>query len=235
MTEQSGDGRRENVLADTPLTTATARYLEAIFYISGEGESVRAARLAGWLSVSQPTVGAMLRRMAADGLISIAPSKEITLTERGQREAARIVRRHRIIERWLTDVLGLDWLQADEEASKLMHALSDDVADRVYVLIGQPQTCPHGNPIPGARKAKPRERALSSLALGQTSRVQRISEVAEHEVPDLLRFLADHGFALGAEVTTVEVNRGGGTLTARIAGRDVALSLEIAGKVWIEA
>ena len=235
MTGETTSSLRNGAHADGALSAAVARYLEAIFYIAGEGEPVRASRLANGLAVSQPTAGAMLRRMVADGLITIAPSKQIALTSKGEREAARIVRRHRITERWLTDMLGLDWLQADEEASKLEHALSDDVAERLYALIGQPETCPHGNPIPGAASTRGPERALSTLAPGQTSRVQRISEVAEHEVPDLLRFLGEHGFALGAEVTAIEVNRGGGTITARIGGRDVPLSLEVAGKVWIEA
>ena len=100
--------------------SATAeRYLEAVFYIEGEGEAVHASRLAEWLGVSQPTVGAMLRRMAGDDLVQTSASKVVTLTARGQAIAARIVRRHRIAERWLTDVLGLDWAAADDEASRL--------------------------------------------------------------------------------------------------------------------
>src|SRR5690348_6797030 len=96
-----------------------AHYLEAIYYIRAEGDAVRSARLADWLGVSRPTVTAALRRMTRDGMVRINGRKEIELTPRGQAAAAAIVRRHRIIERWLTDGLGLDWVTADTEAERL--------------------------------------------------------------------------------------------------------------------
>jgi len=213
---------------------AVSRYLEAIFYIDAEGEAVRASRLAEWLSVSQATVAAAVKRMAENDLIALSANKEISLTEQGREIAAEIVRRHRIAERWLTDVLGFDWLKADEEASRIEHALSAEVADRLYQLIGEPRTCPHGNPIPGAVPVPGRERSLVTLKPGESSRVRRISEVAEHEVPDLLQFLGDQGFRLGVEVEAVEVSRGAGTFTVRVSGNDVAMSVEVARKIWID-
>jgi DtxR family Mn-dependent transcriptional regulator len=210
------------------------RYLEAIFYIDAEGDVVRAAHLAEWLGVAQPTVTLALRRLARDGLTDVSASKAISLTPRGRAAAANIVRKHRIAERWLTDVVGLDWVQADEEAAKLEHALSDDVANRLHVLIGKPDTCPHGNPIPGVRTKRPGRRPLSKLPIGQRSHVRRISEVAEHETPELLRFLATSGLVLGAEVQTVEVSQGAGTQTVRTAGRAVPMAFEVASKVWID-
>src|SRR5438445_10973385 len=102
-----------------------AHYLEAIYYIRAEGEVVRSARLADWLSVSRPTVTAALRRMTRDGMVRLNSRKEIELTPRGVKAAAAIVRRHRIMARWLTDVLGLDWVPADEAAARLAHAVSD--------------------------------------------------------------------------------------------------------------
>jgi DtxR family transcriptional regulator, Mn-dependent transcriptional regulator len=215
------------------VSVTVARYLEAVFYIEGEGETVRASRLAEWLGVSQPTAGATLQRMLREGLIVIAPTKAISLTEAGAVEAAGIVRRHRIAERWLTDYVGLDWTQADEEASKLEHALSDLVADRLLELIGRPTTCPHGNPIPGVDAPRPPERPLNSMHAGETSHVQRISEVAEHEAPELLRFLGEHGFGLDVAVTTREVSQAAGTVTVRVGERDVTLSLDVAGKIWV--
>jgi DtxR family Mn-dependent transcriptional regulator len=219
-----------------PITNTSqtiSRYLEAIYYIDAEGEAVRASRLADWLSVSQPTASATLQRMVRDRLVKISPAKVIALTEGGRDEAARIVRRHRIAERWLTDVLGLDWLQADEEAGKLEHAFSDEVADRLHKLIGQPATCPHGNPIPGARGAKQRQRKLSSLQPGDRSRVRRVSEVAEHEAPELLSFLSQSGLVMGAEVEAIARSVGAGTQTVRAAGSEVAMSLEVADKIWV--
>jgi DtxR family Mn-dependent transcriptional regulator len=211
-----------------------SRYLEAIYYIDAEGERVKAARLAEWLGVSQPTAGATLRRMVRDGLVQISATKDVSLTARGRETAAAVVRRHRVAERWLTDVLGLDWLAADQEAGRLEHAFSDVVTDRLHKLIGEPRTCPHGNPIPGAADDGKTERALRDLPAGERSRIRRVSEVAEHETPQLLNFLDGSGLKLGAHVKSVAVNAGAGTLTVEAGGRQVAMSLQVAGKIWVE-
>jgi DtxR family Mn-dependent transcriptional regulator len=211
-----------------------SRYLEAIFYIDAEGDAVKAARLAEWLGVSQPTAGATLQRMVRDGLVQISATKDVSLTPRGRQAAAAVVRRHRVAERWLTDVIGLDWLAADEEAGRLEHALSDRVTDRLYKLLGEPRTCPHGNPIPGAKGDGKTERALRDLPPGTQSRVRRVSEVAEHETPQLLNFLESSGLRLGVAVTSREINAGAGTFTVDVKGRPVAMSLEVAGRIWVE-
>ena len=184
--------------------------------------------------MSQATVAAALRRMTEHELVDISAQKEITLTSGGREIATEIVRRHRIAERWLTDVLGFDWLTADQEAARIEHALSGQVADRLHDLIGRPRTCPHGNPIPGAEPVPGKERSLITLKAGEKSRVRRISEVAEHEVPDLLRFLGKHGFRLGVEVEAVELSRGAGTFTVRVGTEDVAMSVEVARKIWVD-
>jgi len=173
--------------------------------------------------------------MVRDGLVQITSAKEVRLTARGQETAERIVRRHRVAERWLTDVLGLDWVQADEEAGKLEHALSDDVAERLYEHVGRPVTCPHGNPIPGAEAGTiSPERALRDLPPGTSSKVRRVSEVAEHDAPQLLRFLGDSGLHLGASVVAAEHNAGAGTVTVEVGGERVAMSLDVAGKIWVD-
>src|ERR1051326_4213107 len=122
-----------------------------------EGEPLRPARLADWLGVSRPTVTVALRRMTRDGMVVQNSRKEIELTARGRRAAAAIVRRHRIMERWLTDSLGLDWVTADEEAARLEHAVSDVVERRLWETLGRPTSCPHGNPIPGYAELSPAE------------------------------------------------------------------------------
>src|SRR5216110_1339920 len=152
-----------------------SRYLEAIYYMWAEKEPLRSARLADWLGVSRPTVAVGLRRMTRDGLVSMNGRKEIELTDAGMRAAESIVRRHRIMERWLTDALGLDWVQADEEAARLEHAVSELVEERVYESLGRPATCPHGNPIPGHAEAEAGERRLSGLEAGDAAAVTRIS------------------------------------------------------------
>src|SRR3989440_3194204 len=122
-----------------------SRYLEAIYYMWFEKEPLRSARLADWLGVSRPTVAVGLRRMARDGLVRMNGRKEIELTPKGMRSAESIVRRHRIMERWLTDALGLDWVTAAAEAALLEHARSDVVDGSVDQVTGRPMTCPHGN------------------------------------------------------------------------------------------
>src|SRR5438874_5727529 len=209
-----------------------SRYLEASYYMWSENEPRRSARLADWLGVSRPTVAVGLRRMTRDGLVRMNARKEIELTAAGMSAAESIVRRHRIMERWLTDGLGLDWVTADAEAARLEHAVSDVVERRLYEVLGRPATCPHGNPIPGYSEASSAEVRLSSLRTGDRASVTRVSEVAEREAPLLLGYLHQRDLTPGREVTVVEADEGGKTLRVRVAERDVTLSHEAASKVW---
>jgi DtxR family Mn-dependent transcriptional regulator len=179
-----------------------SRYLETIYYIDAEGEAVRSARLADWLGVTRPTVAAALRRMERDGLVSLGARKEIALTDRGRMLAEAIVRRHRIMERWLTDQLGLDWVAADEEAARLEHAVSDRVEQRIYEALGRPTSCPHGNPIPGYAVMDPAEVRLSVLEPGEAV-LTRVSEVAEREAPALLGYLHERGLLPGVALRVI--------------------------------
>ncbi|HLH68442.1 MAG TPA: metal-dependent transcriptional regulator [Candidatus Dormibacteraeota bacterium] len=211
-----------------------SRYLEAIYYLEAEGERARSARLADWLGVTRPTVTVALRRMIRDGMVRINSRKEIELTERGREAAAAIVRRHRVMERWLTDGLGLDWVVADEEAARLEHAVSDLVEQRLWEVLGRPTCCPHGNPIPGHADLDPREVRLSALRPGAVAQVSRISEVAEREAPALLRYLQERNLTPGTRLAVLEVDEVGRTLRVRIGDeRDATLSHETASKVWV--
>ena len=212
-----------------------SRYLEAIYYMWFEKEPLRSARLADWLGVSRPTVAVGLRRMTRDGLVRMNGRKEIELTPSGMRSAESIVRRHRIMERWLTDGLGLDWVTADAEAARLEHAVSDVVEQRLYDVLGRPATCPHGNPIPGYSEASPREVRLSFLGAGERATITRVSEVAEREAPLLLAYLSQRDLTPGREVSVLETDAVGKTLRVRVAERDVTLSHETASKVWAVA
>src|SRR2546427_1070575 len=181
-----------------------SRYLEAIYYMWSENEPLRSARLADWLGVSRPTVAVGLRRMTRDGLVRMNGRKEIELTAEGMRAAEAIVRRHRIMERWLTDGLGLDWVTADAEAARLEHAVSEVVERRLYEVLGRPSTCPHGNPIPGLSKAQPKEVRLSSLVTGRRAHITRVSEVAEREAPLLLAYLDKRDLTPGRQISVLE-------------------------------
>jgi len=209
-----------------------AHYLEAIYYIRAEGEVVRSARLADWLSVSRPTVTVALRRMTRDGMVRLNAQKEIELTARGDAAAAAIVRRHRIVERWMTDVLGLDWVAADAEAERLEHAVSELVEERLYRKMGGPKTCPHGNPIPGHSTMRPNELRLSALGPGETGTITRISEVAQREAPPLLQYLHERGLHPGTRITVEEVDTVGRTMRLR-GSRVLTLSTETASKLSV--
>lgn len=215
-----------------PPSEVISRYLEAIFYMRAEGESVRSARLADWLGVSRPTVTAGVRRMLRDGLVRFTPHKEIQLTAEGDRKASSIVRRHRIMERWLTETLGLDWVAADEEAARLEHAISDVVEKRIFESLGRPLTCPHGNPIPGHSEAVRGETRLAAMKGGKAT-VTRISEVAEREAPSLLRYLHERKLVPGSPVQVKEVDFVGKTIRLSVGEREVTLSHETAGKIWV--
>jgi DtxR family Mn-dependent transcriptional regulator len=215
-----------------PPSEVISRYLEAIYYMRAEGETVTNARLAEWLGVSRPTVTAGLRRMARDGLLRADAGKEVLLTAEGDDKAAAIVRRHRIMERWLTDALGLDWVVADEEAARLEHAISDLVEQRLYEALGRPASCPHGNPIPGHSEPVPGEVRLSGLGSGRAT-VTRISEVAEREAPSLLQYLHERNLVPGTALAIIEVDPVGRNLRLNAAGRDLTVSQETAGKVWV--
>jgi len=193
---------------------------------------VRSARLADWLSVSRPTVTVALRRMTRDGMVHLNAHKEIELTARGDDAAAAIVRRHRIMERWLTDVLGLDWVTADAEAERLEHAVSEVVEQTLYRSLGRPKTCPHGNPIPGYSTMRANELRLSALRPGDSGTITRISEVAQREAPPLLQYLHDRGLHPGTRITVEEVDEVGRTIQLR-AARRLTLSTETASKLSV--
>ncbi len=218
-----------------PATSAIDRYLESIFCIDGEGEAVRPGRLSQWMGVSPPTVTDALRRMQRDGLVLISKDRSVELTSLGRERATGIVRRHRILERWLTDVLGLDWAVADEEADRLSSAMSDLVVEQIDSSMGAPRTCPHGNPIPGRKPTYGTLVPLVSVPDAISVTVRRISEVAEHEARPLLKRLSAVGIKEGSDV--VIVARGGDeeALTIVVDGTSSALPVEAARWIWVDA
>ena len=146
---------------------ATAEhYVETIFYIRFEEGKVRPGRLANWMGVSAPSVTVALHRLERDGWVTIAEDRSVTLTHKGEDLAASVVRVHRLLERWLTDAMGLDWAAADEEAQALAPGVSERLADRIDEMLGHPATCPHGNIIPGRKPPYGKLIALADLEPG---------------------------------------------------------------------
>lgn len=215
-------------------TPTVEEYLEVIYMMEAEDQTVKGARLAKTMGVSRPTVTATLRRMARDGLIKVNATKDIALTRRGFKTADDLQRRHRIVERWLTDILGFDWAKSDAEAHRLEHVMSEEVIERLNALLGRPATCPHGNPIPGNERAgsAPDVLQLSRARAGERVRVTRISEYAEN-VAELLEYLGDCGVRPGVEMTVADVAHLHNSLTLRLGDKHFALSPEIAEYVWV--
>jgi DtxR family Mn-dependent transcriptional regulator len=216
-----------------PTTASTEDYLEGIYDLMGSGGPVIGARLARHLKVSPPAVTEALQRMARDGYLRLGPGKHIVLTKRGRTLAEVMARRHRLLERWLTDILGLDWMDAHEEAHRLEHALSPRVEDRLATILGMPSTCPHGNPIPGmAPRPGTRPFPLDQTPEGATVTVERITEEAEAD-RKLLEHLWRNGVRPDTRLTVKEIAPWAGTITTIIDGRTVVLGLAAAAKIWV--
>jgi len=203
-------------------TEAAADYLMTIRYMRGEGLPVIAARLAERLGVSAATVSEMVTRLVREGLLAVDPeTRQLNLTEGGRGVAERTFRRHALSEWLLTEVIGLGWAEADEEAHHLQHALSDRVTDRIDDLLGRPPTCPHGNPIPrdGRTPERPAGIPMSDAGAGSTITVLRVTEEAEEDAR-LLTFLQENGIRPGHIFEVVEVAAHVGTMTLRRSSDD---------------
>ncbi len=219
---------------DPPRSETADRYLETIYYIQHEGEVARPGRLAEWLGVSAPTVTVSLQRLARAGWLTILADRSVELTDVGAVAASEIVRRHRIVERWLTDVLDCDWATADSEAAALAHGMSDLVLSRLDALLGKPSTCPHGNVIPGRRAPAGRPlRRLNELGDGVAAPIARISEVAEHTAPQLLGELDAQGLTPGTDVRILVRHDDGFELGAH--GRTFTMRADVVRAIWVEA
>src|SRR5919108_29080 len=168
---------------DDLLSATVEEYLETIYNISMEGEVVIGARLADKFHVAPPSVTEMLKRLVRDGYIEMNNKRHVTLTEAGNQAAEAVLRRHRLTERFLVDMWGMQWHQVHEEACRLEHFISGAVEARVITTLNHPTTCPHGNPIPGlvpnARSYLKDQRAvhLSSVSIGERATILCISEV----------------------------------------------------------
>jgi DtxR family Mn-dependent transcriptional regulator len=198
---------------------AFEEYCEAIWELSEDDIEVIQARIAERLSVSRPAVSEMIRKMEGEGLISLGSS--ISLTDKGRTLAERVVRRHRLAERLLTDILGLSWAEAHQEAGKWEHVISDSVEQAMVRVLGEPTTCPHGNPIPGAAYDPPDTRRLVDLDVGSDFTINRIPEELEFS-PGLLEFLEDNDLLPGQRGVVTAMSPDG-TATVEIEGRTIGI------------
>jgi DtxR family transcriptional regulator, Mn-dependent transcriptional regulator len=213
-----------------PLSSVVEDYLQILHYMTRDGIPVIAARLAERLDVTPPTVTATLQRMERDGLVTHGERKEILFTDTGQSIAENIVRRHALAERLLTDLLKMPWHESHEEAHGVEHAMTPKLEAQLLQALGNPTTCPHGNPIPGLGSLNPDEFPLDRARTGAEIIIQRITEEAEVDL-QLMRYLQEHGVAPGARMRVHEASGSTGLLVLEGEQGQVPLGLQVAAKL----
>jgi DtxR family Mn-dependent transcriptional regulator len=205
-------------------------YLEAVHELEEEGTVVIQARLAERLGHSAPAVSEMVRRLRADGYVD-ADGRSLSLTGTGRKLAEQVVRRHRLAERLLTDVIGLPWEHAHLEACRWEHVISDEVEIRLVELLGHPTTCPHGNPIPGTEPSSDVLSPLADAIGGDRIRLERITEQVEIDT-ETLTYLSVNGFVPGT-VARVTSRAPDGTLTIDLGDHALALGPALAQQLFV--
>lgn len=200
---------------------AFEEYCETIFELQEDGVKVIQARIVERLQVSRPAVSEMIKKMKDAGLVLI-DGTEISLSVKGSRLAKQVVRRHRLAERFLTDILGLSWAEAHHEAGKWEHVVSPRVEAAFLRLLEDPTTCPHGNPIPGSDYQTPKgTSALAAISVGNRFVIERIPEELEFQ-PGLLEFLEESNLIPGENGTVTAVSPDG-TTTVDVKGSQVGV------------
>ncbi len=214
-------------MAHEQATVAEEEYLQIIFWLIEAGLPITGANIARAMQLSQPTVHEMIGRLERDGYVTRAGDKSLAFTAEGHQHAEAIVRRHRMIERFLTDVLGIPWDEVHEEAERLEHAMSPVLEERMRAAIGDATTCPHGHPI--VEGAREQGVPLADVEVGASVHVLRF----ENEAEELLHYLKDAGLRPGLE-GTVESSDTDSVVIASPEGRH-EVSLSVAETVSVRA
>ena len=208
-------------------------YLVAIYVLEREGLSVISARVAEHVGVSPVTMHEMVRRLMQGRYVTVDRKKQLRLTPEGRRMAESVYRRHTLAERLMTDVLGLDWAQAHREAHRFEHVISPVIEERLIELLNHPQTCPHGNPIPGMRVPLVEASVpLSTIPEGNMVEMARISEEAERD-SQLLCYLDTHGVKPGTHMLVIQVAPWIGTIMLRRDDDEFPIGLQVAAKLYV--
>lgn len=215
-------------------SSTVENYLKHILLLAGDSDGlVSMGALATSLAVVPGTVTTMVKALAADGLVRHQPRHGVQLTDAGRRVALGVIRRHRIVETFLVNVLKMDWGRVHAEAEQLEHAISDDVLDRLDALLGHPATDPHGDPIPSAQ-GKIRSQIYATLATCVIAKPLRVVRVTDQSA-EFLQFAETNGLLPGATVRVADRNLAAGLVTLKkAAGLAPALSLAAAGRILVE-
>lgn len=209
---------------------AFEEYCETIYELREDDVEVIQARIAERLEVSRPAVSEMVHRLTVQGLATVDEGR-IHLTVDGKKLAEQVVRRHRLAERFLTDLLGLSWAEAHKEAGKWEHVISDSVETAISRVLGNPTTCPHGNPIPGTAYEAPDAVTLSELRTGDTFVVSRVPEELEF-APGILDYLEEAELQ-PSRTGTLTMTSPDGTMTVEIEGRHVGVSRFVSERILV--
>ena len=214
------------------LTTTVEDCLIAIATLRDDQIPSIPARIAERLEISLPSAGETLKRLQRDGYVLHDEGREYRLSSSGQEVADKLMRRHRLIERWLTDVLKLEWATAHTEAHRLEHAVSDLVAEQLAESMNHPRSCPHGNPISPEARSTSAQR-LTEIDEGRGVTLQRISEVAEDN-SELMTYYEREGFRPGASIEVKARGPMGKALDVSLNGRPVTIASDWASFLWVE-
>ncbi|MEN6479243.1 MAG: metal-dependent transcriptional regulator [Anaerolineales bacterium] len=213
-------------------TPTVEDYLGAIYTLSRDQEPVIGRKLADWMEVSPPTVTATIQRMTRDGWVLMHDDKTIHLTDAGLELAAAVVRRHMLTELLLARVLDVPWARVHEEADRLEHAMSADIAARVAELVDNPDLCPHGNPLPGHEQEAELFVPLLACPVGGPYVLARVHEEVERN-SELMAYLEEHAVVPGSEIRVVAVLPFNETITIETAKGQVVLGMAVSRYLWV--
>ncbi len=215
------------------ITISKENYLKAIAEAESEGETVIAATLTRWLNVSAPAVTMAIKRLKRDSLIRVGKEGQITLTADGRAIATRLLNRHHLIERMLTEIFGMEWYKVHDEAEQLEHAVSADFERRLVEKLGKDAACPHGNRALMDKPQDRRRRGLRPLDEAQPHQKLRVVSVFERD-RKLLEYLEGLGVRPGVTLDVLARNYDE-TLTLSVGGKPLQLGKPAASKVWVQA
>jgi DtxR family Mn-dependent transcriptional regulator len=213
------------------ITISKENYLKAIAEAESEGETVKAVTLTRWLHVSAPAVTMAIKRLKRDALIRVAAEGQITLTAAGREITNRLLNRHHLIERMLTEIFGLEWYKVHEEAEALEHAVSADFERKLIEKLGTESVCPHGNMVGMDSPRDRRGRGLKPLEEARPAERLAVVSVFERD-PKLLEYLDGAGIRPGVRV---EVIAWGDRLDLQSDGRPISIERPVASKIWVKA
>jgi DtxR family transcriptional regulator, Mn-dependent transcriptional regulator len=215
------------------LNPASKEYLEAVYELDEEGRRILQARIGERLGLAPATVSEGVKRLVAEGYVRIEGARDVVLTDEGHSIAEALVRRHRLAERMLTDILGIEWHRCHEQAEDWEKVMTPEVEEAILAKLEGEPTCPHGNPIPGTNSGIPWSslKAAATMAPGEAGVLTRLLEDVELN-HDVLKFLEDHGLMPGARLVVAEAAPDG-TLGLQVDGRRVAVGPSLADNLWV--